>query len=407
MDTAERRLDSLLETAGREDELSSQTGLLVRGYTSMVDGSDQPYGLEVPEGAAPALGWPLYVWLHGANSTSTDLRFIHGCSTSRQPKGPRPTPTGALVIHPFGRHCVGYKWAGERDVLDAVAHVQTRYHVDPQRIILAGFSMGGAGVWHMAAHYPKPWCGVHAGAGFVETLRYNSKQAGPTKPWDTPEDLAATMTAHEMRLLRIYDVSGYVRNLLRTPLIVYSGQQDAQMQAALVMQEAFEAQSATMPHLIGEGMGHAYHEGVTQELDRRLDTMVLAGRVAMPRESSLQTHTLRYNSAKRLTLHAMAKHWEEARLDAQFDPSLTTVTASPNVLAFDIDSIAHSCVINGHIVAVPSEVAAAGHPVFARPSADMPFVLVGAPPSCGTAVADMRKVPGLQGPMDDACEYQA
>ena len=37
----------------------------------------------------------------------------------------------------------------------------------------------------------------------------------------------------------------YVRTLLNTPLIVYSGQNDAQMQSALVMQEAFEQESAT------------------------------------------------------------------------------------------------------------------------------------------------------------------
>ena len=30
---------------------------------------------------------------------------------------------------------------GEIDVLDAVAHVQTLYNIDPERIILAGFSM--------------------------------------------------------------------------------------------------------------------------------------------------------------------------------------------------------------------------------------------------------------------------
>ena len=398
--TAEQRLSTLEN--GRESELQAATGLLVRGYTSPIDGSDQPYGLEIPTDRPPPLaGWPLYVWLHGANSNRTDLRFIDGCSTTSMPGGHRPSPANALVIHPFGRHCVGYKWAGERDVLDAVAHCQTLYKIDPQRIILAGFSMGGAGVWHLAAHHPSPWCGVHTGAGFVETLKYNSKQAGPTKPFETPEALAATMRTNELKLLSVYDVAPYVRNLLHTPLIVYSGQYDAQMQAALVMQEAFEAQSATMPHLIGEGMGHEYHGGVTVELSRRLDAMVAAGRVTMPTESSLQTRTLRYNSTKRLKLLGMAQHWVEARLDATFTPSVTTIQASPNVLAFEVFSLTHSCVINGVIIHVPARVAVAGNILFARSSSDQPFALITEGPVCGTAVADMRKVHGLQGPIDD------
>ena len=158
-------------------ELAAQTGLVVRGYKSPIDGSDQPYGLEVPEEPAPPHGFPLcrlrgiwnivyttkpqfapdfapkfaymfprsrYVWLHGSAGTTTDLRFIHGCQTTSQPNNGKPTPAGAMVIHPFGRHCNGYKWVGEIDVLDAVAHVQTLYTIDPERIILAGFSMGGA-----------------------------------------------------------------------------------------------------------------------------------------------------------------------------------------------------------------------------------------------------------------------
>jgi predicted esterase len=140
-----------------------------------------------------------------------------------------------------------------------------------ERIILAGFSMGGAGAWHIAAHYPSPWCGVHTGAGFVETIRYNSKQGSSLmagKTFETPEDCLATMPPCEQTLLQVYDVPDYTRNLLHTPLIVYSGQEDAQMQAALVMQEAFERNGAPMPHLIGEGMGHAYHPTVAEAVGR-------------------------------------------------------------------------------------------------------------------------------------------
>jgi dienelactone hydrolase len=46
--------------------------------------------------------------------------------------------------------------------------VVANYHVDPDRIALMGFSMGGAGAWHLGAHYADRWAVVHAGPGFGE-----------------------------------------------------------------------------------------------------------------------------------------------------------------------------------------------------------------------------------------------
>ena len=149
-------------------------------------------------------------------------------------------------------------------------------------------------------------------------------------------------------------------------------------------------------------MGHRYHPDVALEVGRRLDEMVAAGRVGMPVEDSLQTRTLRYNESKRLTVHALAHHYDDSRLDASFTSTLSTVTASENVLAFAVQSTARECAINGAIIAVPPEVAASGSACFARSSTNSAFECVPAPPTCGTTVAEMRKVPGLQGPMDDA-----
>jgi hypothetical protein len=150
LEEAEMRLSELEQSAADTGAVPSWEAFsphrpVVRGYTSQIDGSDQPYGLEMPAGSPPPSGWPLYVWLHGRGSQATDLHFVAermAAQTNAASGGrARPTPSGALVLHPFGRQCVGWKWAGELDVLDAVAHVRSRYHVDPERIVLAGFSM--------------------------------------------------------------------------------------------------------------------------------------------------------------------------------------------------------------------------------------------------------------------------
>ena len=63
---------------------------------------------------------------------------------------------------------MGYKSAGEIDVLDAIEHTISEYPVDPDRIALMGFSMGGAEPG-IGAHYAQHFAVVHAGAGFAET----------------------------------------------------------------------------------------------------------------------------------------------------------------------------------------------------------------------------------------------
>jgi hypothetical protein len=51
---AERRLDGISGAAWE-----GATGAVVRGYCSEIDGSDQPYGLEIPDEAPPDRGYPL------------------------------------------------------------------------------------------------------------------------------------------------------------------------------------------------------------------------------------------------------------------------------------------------------------------------------------------------------------
>ena len=128
--------------------------------------------------------------------------------------------------------------------------------------------------------------------------------------------------------------------------------------------------------------------------------MVADGLEQLPERSSLQTRTLRYNTAPRLQLLGLAEHWEDARLDADFGQAVATVTASPNVLAFAVEGGRRttSFVVNGLPISPISD----GQPLtfFARESASAPFACVAAAPTCQAGA--LRKVPGLQGPMDDA-----
>ncbi len=297
LDTASKRLDAL--EAGKAPWVEDR-GLIVRGYRSSVDGSVQPYGLVIPEKLDRSKPVPLYVWLHGRGDQSTNLHFLH----QRQTQVGNIAPPNAIVIHPWGRHCLGYKSAGEIDVLEATDHVMTQYKIDSRRVVLMGFSMGGAGCWHVGAHYSDRWVAMSPGAGFAETARYQHIDP-QSVPW------------YERTLWGVYDVPDYVRNLFNLPVIAYSGENDKQIQAARMMEEAFAVEGKKLRHLIGPGVEHKYHPETLAELLKELDRHCERGLDTDPRTVSLQTRTLRYHKVHWADVQRLEEHWQDTRVDAE------------------------------------------------------------------------------------------
>jgi hypothetical protein len=171
---ARRLLGQGRERAGQlragEAPWATATGLVVRGYRSKVDGSVQPYGLVVPPSyrANSPFRHRLDIWCHGRGEKLTELSFLD----QRQRSAGEFTPAHAFVLHPYGRYCNANKFAGEVDVLEALAHVRKHYPVDEDRVVMRGFSMGGAACWQFAVHHPGLWCAAAPGAGFSETADF-------------------------------------------------------------------------------------------------------------------------------------------------------------------------------------------------------------------------------------------
>ncbi len=278
-----------------------QRGRVVRGFRSRIDDSFQPYGLVIPDDVDLERPTPLYVWLHGRGDKQTDYHFIQ----ERLDQDGQIKPAGAIVLHPFGRHCLGFKSAGETDVLEAIEHVQSQYRIDPDRIVLIGFSMGGAGAWHLGAHYTDRFVAISPGAGFAETARYTNLKTENYPP------------RYEQTLWGVYDVPNYARNLFNRPVIAYSGELDKQIQAARVIEEAFREHGHELTHLIGPGMGHKYHPESLRDILRRLSEAVTQGRPSLPNRVTLQTRTLRYNRMDWVEALALEQHWQDSRIDAE------------------------------------------------------------------------------------------
>lgn len=373
---------------GRADWLT-QTGLVVRGYESPVDRSFQPYGVVV--GPAYRRGGRLDVWLHGRDDKLTELRFIR----ERLRSNGEFAPSNAVVVHPYGRYCNAFKFAGETDVLDAMDHATAAYGADRARRSIRGFSMGGAGAWHLAAHHPGLWRAAAPGAGFAETERYIGKDA---------RDPA--ITPWERLLWGWYDATAAAANLRQVPTVAYSGERDRQIQAAHVMEEALRAEGLALEHLVGPNTEHRYEPATKRELAARIDAW-MDGPPLEFRELDLVTRTLRHpagEGAVWLRFEGLERHWAPSRIRARVSgPSRVEVTTAgvtrlaarlpPGVAAGNVE-----WVIDGDRVCM--EMNAGDTAGFERRSGGRARRWV--PATAADAGKPRRaKQPGLQGPIDD------
>ncbi|MCA9148720.1 MAG: prolyl oligopeptidase family serine peptidase, partial [Planctomycetales bacterium] len=303
-------------------EWSNETGLVVRGYRSKIDHSIQPYGLVIAK-APPGTKYRLDVWFHGRGEKLSEVNFL--AERLRQPG--QFTPAGTIVLHPYGRYCNAFKFAGEVDVLEAIEAVQREFPIDEERISVRGFSMGGAACWQFAVHYADRWFAANPGAGFSETPEFlASFQQEELKP-----------TWYERKLWRWYDCPGYAINLLHCPTIAYSGELDTQKQAADVMQAALAKEDIDLLHIIGPQTKHSIHPTSKIEIERRLKELSINGRERVPRHVELTTFTLKYPRMHWIQIDALGEHWEPAHVTADLQKDARIDLKTSNVSSLTLD----------------------------------------------------------------------
>jgi hypothetical protein len=375
---------------------TSATGLVVRAYRSKIDGSIQPYGLVLPPSWHPdtAHKFRLDFWFHGRGEQLSELAFVN----DREKNRGEFTPANTIVLHLYGRYCNANRFAGETDLFEALASVRQRYPIDENRLVVRGFSMGGASCWQFATHYAGMWAAAAPGAGFSETAGFlHLYPDGAPRP-----------DGYEQKLWHLYDSVDYAANLFNCPLVAYSGEIDGQKQAADMMAIALAGEGMSMTHIIGPQTAHRYHPAAKEEINRRIDSIAAKGRDPLPHRVRFTTWTLRYNQMEWITVDALDHHWERARVDADLDGpdhSVQATTTNVNQLTFSMapgfcpldPSRRPPVVLDGQILEGP--------PVMSDRSWTAHFRKQDGRWSVTEESTDgpgLHKQHGLQGPIDDA-----
>jgi predicted peptidase len=127
------------------------SGSIQRQMLTLDDGSGLSYAIAVPEGYDGSEEVPLILALHfgwGAalppNYSAIFLEIL---------VEPALRDLGAIIVAPL---CPGRSWVephSEDGVLALLEHVRDEYRIDPDRVVVTGFSLGGMGTWYFASRY--------------------------------------------------------------------------------------------------------------------------------------------------------------------------------------------------------------------------------------------------------------
>ncbi len=332
---------------------TTQTGPVVRGYRSKIDGSVQPFGVVVGaswKGPADKTPRPTWIWNHGRGDTLSELSFIAG-----RMKSPGEFATDAnIVIHPYGRYCNATKFAGEVDVFEALDAAARAYPVDRSRLVNAGFSMGGASAWHLGVHHSGLWAVTHTGAGFAETAEY----AGVFAPGKTPPPW------WEVILYRWYDATVAVANFANHPILAYHGSEDKQGQSTVIMKRFAEKEGVNIEEFIGPGVGHKYEPETKKKIAEKIDELLKKERPQFPKKVSVTeyspvhfTASLLFYGRNWIQITGFEKMWERANVTAEIFDSDSVRIATHNVSSFRLDFQASNPLLINRLVVDGVEIA--------------------------------------------------
>ncbi len=298
----ERRTKSGEELASRAlggtDPYAGQTGVVYRAYRSRLDEKLQPYIAFVPKSQKRGKPQPLVVVSHGRNRLPEHaLRTLVGEAPDDHMTlrfAARNLPAfpdqGAILVAPWGYDEGGPHPLGEDDLLRVVGEMSSAYAVDPRRVSLTGYSLGGTVAFVAPLHYPDVFSASAPLCGYPNLLGYSSVAGVPHAPWE------------DALLAKKYIVN-YAENGAYLPLNVVHGGKDVPGRSKVVV-DRYKSLGYSCIFDVQEDLDHdvwdyAYEDG------QMVAWLTGRARPAAPKRVRFATGEYRYDRAYWLRIVAM------------------------------------------------------------------------------------------------------
>ncbi len=144
--------------AGASEPIAGSRGLVERLILARTDKTLEPFALYVPATLAPKSD--LVILLHGQPQTEAEILampYFRALADS----------TGTIVAAPYGRGIYDFAPPADDEVYQVAETVAAAFAVDPHRVFLAGYSMGGFSVFKIGPEHPAQWAAIMCIAGSV------------------------------------------------------------------------------------------------------------------------------------------------------------------------------------------------------------------------------------------------
>ncbi|MHC4974505.1 MAG: carboxylesterase family protein, partial [Planctomycetota bacterium] len=229
-------------------ELRAQPPEAARRHTffSRIDGSVQEFSVLPPTGDPTQAG--IVLSLHGA-----------GVDAFNQARSYSPKKD-FWIVAPTNRRPFGFDWQdwGRTDAYEALEHALKVTAADPARVFLTGHSMGGHGVWHLAANDPDGFVAIAPSAGWCSFDTY----AGGRPTDDRHADIWRGADGASLTL-------DLVHNLVQIPTFILHGQKDdnVPLSEAERMEKALRAAGGEPQVHYQEGAGHWWNGKAAKGVD--------------------------------------------------------------------------------------------------------------------------------------------
>ena len=291
-------------------------GFVRLAYRDEIDDSPQFGRVFLPPDYDPTKKWPLIISLHGKNDPNPD--YLHWGNIV-QHYDSLADRYHVIMLYPHGHGNSFYQDIGETDVLRCLAMAKARFPIDEDRVYLTGYSMGGAGTWHVGTHHPELFAAL--------APIFGGREYRVTKD----ERYLAQLSPRQLyRLERIKSSFTNAESLLTTPVFVNHGTADKTVNigisrygVALLQQWDYDASLWEHP-----GRGHASPIGGE---DTIMEWLLAHRRVTDPRIVRIRSGDLRIASA----------HW--ARIEARENPvafmRLEARITGPNTIRLNTDNV--------------------------------------------------------------------
>ncbi len=380
-DEVYRELETANELLGRLDAGKGtppiEPGVHELAYLAPQDDSPQPYFLHVPKAVTAGKPLPAIVYLHGY-APWLDKTNWHELSAGLTEQA---EARGYLVIAPFARSNTDFQSIGEWDTMHVLALAQQQVKVDPDRVFVIGYSMGGAGVYTLAAHYPDVWAGGIVMCGRPRNYLWKDLDAAKVEPF-------------KRQLLDLESGAPHVQNFTHIPFLVFQGTADVLIdptQAYRFVEDMGRlGLKAELVRL--EGQSHWIADEVFSTA-KAFEWMDAQRRVAAPKNVRFKTYSLLYHRAWWVTLDAIERWGEPAEVNATLEAG--------NKLELTTHNVARLLLRPPKELADPKAPLAAtvnGKPQKLEPNAEGAFTVELA----AVPATPLRKKPTLCGPIKDA-----